>query len=254
MSKKSTFTNISPLPAGISREVVIDFLHNHQEMIDLNPLVIERHPISPPGHAAEDEKSCVWWSMTDKISYLPGGLMTGDVTYTCAFHDLPDGLQTHCYAPASTDIRDRWTLGGTLPGEAPQPVELGLGAPQQGLYIREDVELRCNFLMSGFVKKTLQGAHKTLVDALGEKARRVALEEAEAKAAALSSTSSSTSSALHPASSAGEQHQRQMENLGGPVFLPPIDQLGQTPRVTLANQYSYQPYTGPGGARAAELE
>ncbi|KAI1470581.1 uncharacterized protein F4812DRAFT_270886 [Daldinia caldariorum] len=167
MSKRSTFTTISPLPAGIkSREVVVAFLHNHVEMIDLNPLVIERHPIDPPAHAPDEERGCAWWSLTDKISYLPGGVVSGDVTYTAAFHDLPDGIQTHVYAPMGTDIRERWSLGGTLPGEPPEPVELGIGAPRQGLYLREDVELRCNFVMSSFIKRTLKKAHGVLVDRL----------------------------------------------------------------------------------------
>ena len=88
MSKRSVFTTISPLPADIPREVVISFLHNHLEMIDLNPLVKERHVIDPPKHAKADELDRIWYSLTDKISYLPGGLVTGDVSYTCAFFDL----------------------------------------------------------------------------------------------------------------------------------------------------------------------
>ena len=69
-------------------------------MIDLNPLVKERHPIHPPSHAAADELRCVWYSLTDRISYLPSRMATGEVTYTCAFNNLPTGIQTHCYAPA----------------------------------------------------------------------------------------------------------------------------------------------------------
>ena len=172
MSKRTTFTSVSALPPDVTREAVIEFLHNHQEMIDLNPLIIERHPIAVPGHAGPGEQECRWWSMTDRISYLPGGLASGEVTYTAAFNDLPDGVQTHVYAPMGTDIRERWSLGGTLPGEPPQPVELGIGAPAHGLYLREDIDLRCNFFMSGFVRKTLTRAHSTLVDRLVQKARK----------------------------------------------------------------------------------
>ncbi|KAI1876678.1 uncharacterized protein JN550_000750 [Neoarthrinium moseri] len=169
MSKRTTFTTISPLPPGVTRQGVLDFLHNHAEMIDLNPLVIERHPIPPPAHAPPEEAACTWWSMTDKISYMPG--VKSDLTYTAAFQDRPDGLQTHCYAPMGTHIRERWSLGGTLPGEPKQPVELGLGAPSQGLYIREDVEVRCNFLMAGFVKKTILKAHGVLVEHLASRVK-----------------------------------------------------------------------------------
>ncbi|KAI8964359.1 hypothetical protein F5Y11DRAFT_316060 [Daldinia sp. FL1419] len=216
MSKRSTFTTISPLPAGISREVVVEFLHNHVEMIDLNPLVIERHPIDAPPHAPEEEHRCAWWSLTDKISYLPGGVVSGDITYTAAFHDLPNGIQTHVYAPMGTDIRERWSLGGTLPGEPPEPVELGIGAPRQGLYLREDVELRCNFVMSSFVKKTLKKAHGVLVDRLLASAasapREISLGHqrvgSSVQSGSIHSSHSSASYATYPAPQALQQQQQ----------------------------------------------
>lgn len=157
-------------------------------MIDLNPLVKERHPIPPPAHCPPDELSCVWYSLTDKISYLPGDLITGDVTYTCAFTDLKNGLQTHCYAPAGlsttplshpyeskllndpSGIRDKWTLNGTIPTEEPQPPPPGINAPRTGLYIREDVEMKCNMILTTFVKRTLKKSHATLIERLKAKA------------------------------------------------------------------------------------
>lgn len=162
MSKRTTFTTISPLPAGIPREVVIEFLHNHQEMIDLNPLIVERHPIPPPSHAPDEEARCVWWSLTDKISYLPGGLVSGEIAYTAAFHDLSNGVQTHCYAPLGTDIRERWSLGGTLPGEPLEPVEIGLGAPRQGLYLREVSSLALVSLLTPLAQWTYLNQPYTL--------------------------------------------------------------------------------------------
>ena len=50
-----------------------------------------------------------------------------------------------------------------MPGEPRDVAELGLGVPKDGLWIREDVDLRCNVLMTGFVKKTLKKAHASLV-------------------------------------------------------------------------------------------
>ncbi|OLN88054.1 hypothetical protein CCHL11_00458 [Colletotrichum chlorophyti] len=175
MSKRTTFTTISPLPAGISREAVLEFLHNHIEMIDLNPLIKERHLIKPPAHAPPEEHACTWYSLTDEISYLPGGLATGDISYTCCFHNLPTGLQTHCYAPMGLDIRDKWTVAGSMPGEPIEPVELGIGAPLTGLYIREDVDMRCNVFTTSFVKKTLKKSHGLLVDRLKSKIREASV-------------------------------------------------------------------------------
>ncbi|KAB5572099.1 hypothetical protein GE09DRAFT_1054283 [Coniochaeta sp. 2T2.1] len=196
MSKRTTFTTISPLPPNITRDVVLEFLHNHQEMIDLNPLVKERHCIKPPSHATPEEFHCTWYSLTDRISYLPGGLANGDVTYTCAFHDLPNGIQTHCYAPAGLNIRDKWTLNGSLPGEPIEPVELGLGAPITGLYIREDVDMKCNLVMTSFVKKTLKKSHAALIERLKVKAQIATAAEANAHlASGLAPSASSSSSA-----------------------------------------------------------
>jgi hypothetical protein len=171
MSKRTVFTTVTPLPAGITRETVMETLHTHIEMIDLNPLVEERHPIKPPPNASPEEYHCIWYSLTDRVSYLPGGMMSGQVTYNCCFHDLERGLQTHCYAPMGLNIKGKWTLGGSLPGEPIAPMELGLGAPLHGLYIREDVDMKCNIMMTSFVKKTLKKAHSALVGRLLVKAQ-----------------------------------------------------------------------------------
>ncbi|KAA8564575.1 hypothetical protein EYC84_011491 [Monilinia fructicola] len=171
MSKRTVFTTVTPLPTGIARETVMETLRSHVEMIDLNPLVEERHPIKPPSNATAEEYHCQWYSLTDRVQYLPGGLMSGKVSYTCCFHDLEDGLQTHCYAPMGLNIRGKWTLGGSLPGEPVAPVEIGAGVPLHGLWLREDVDMKCNIVMTSFVKKTLKKSHLALVDRLVVKAQ-----------------------------------------------------------------------------------
>ncbi|KAF2399504.1 hypothetical protein EJ06DRAFT_458698, partial [Trichodelitschia bisporula] len=167
MSKRSVFTTITPLPAGITRESVMSTLRNHIEMIDLNPLVIKRELCKPPSFAGPEEYHVKWYSITDTVPYVIG---KSKVSYHGCFHDLVDGLQTHVYAPAGLDIRGKWRLGGSLPGEPIQPVEMGLGIPKTGLYLREDVDMKCNIVMTSFVRKTLKKAHSTLVARLLEKA------------------------------------------------------------------------------------
>lgn len=60
------------------------------------------------------------------------------------FHDLEDGLQTRVVAPMGLDMRGRWTLGGSLPGEVLKKQELNLGMPKSGLWLREDVDMKVN--------------------------------------------------------------------------------------------------------------
>ncbi|PGG97183.1 hypothetical protein AJ79_09320 [Helicocarpus griseus UAMH5409] len=167
MSKRTIFTTVTPLPAYIIRDTVIKTLHSHSEMIKLNPLVIKYKSANAPRNASADEFHCTWYELTDKIHYIPGGIISGNVSYKVCFHDLPRGLQTHVYAPTGLDIKNHWSVGGNMPYEPRETAELGLpNAPREGLYLREDVDMQCNFLASRFVTKTLKRAHAVLVERL----------------------------------------------------------------------------------------
>jgi len=138
-------------------------------MIELNPLVISHLPCKAPPQAPADEFHCLWYELTDRISYLPG--IKGSVSYKACFHNLPKGLQTHIYAPAGLEIKEKWAIGGNDKGEEREILELGLhGVPREGLYLREDVDMKCNMFMTSFVKKTLKKAHAVLVERLLVKA------------------------------------------------------------------------------------
>lgn len=89
------------------------------------------------------------------------------------------------YAPLGLDIRAKWSVGGSLPGEPKQPIELGLDAPREGLYIREDVKMKCNIMMISFVKKTFKESHSKLVDRLVDKAHAVEAQLANERLEAL---------------------------------------------------------------------
>jgi hypothetical protein len=168
MSKRTTFTSITPLPKTTTRSAAVSWLHNHVQMIRLNPLVIRLQETTPSPNASADEFNCVWYEITDEINYLPGGLYKGEVTYKACFNDLPNGIQTHTFAPAGLDLRGKWTVGGNEPGEPRETLELGMDAPREGLYVREDVDMRCNIFLTGFVKKNLTKAHKSVVDKLAK--------------------------------------------------------------------------------------
>jgi hypothetical protein len=157
--------------ADFFSETVLATLHDHFEMIDMNPLVIDRRRLpEAPSYAEPDETKSTWYEITDIIEYLPGGLAKGKVSYCGCFHDMPDGLQTHIHAPMGLELRSRWKLGGVLPGEPPEAIELGLDVPRTGLYLREDVEMKCNIILTPFVKKTLKKAHHGVVAHMIQKA------------------------------------------------------------------------------------
>jgi hypothetical protein len=176
MSKRSILTHITPLP-DIGRETAVAFIHNHKEMIEMNPLVIRHAKTSPPSNASSDEAlNMTWYELTDEIQYIPGTAVKGEVSYKAGFYDLPQGLQTHVFAPGGVDIRGKWSVGGNMPGEEREPAELGVNKPIDGLYIREEVDLRCNVFLANFVKRNLKKSHGTVVERLVKKAGEMEAE------------------------------------------------------------------------------
>jgi hypothetical protein len=172
MGRKTHYTNITPLPPGIPRQLAIDMLHSHGEIIELNPLVLDHHPIKAPKDAAADEYFAVWHEITERIQYIPGmgKMASGKISFKGVFHDMPWGLQTHIYAPAGVDLRNKWQIKGNQPGEPREPRELGDKAPPDGLYLQEDIEIVCNMTLTPFVKKSLKAASAVLVARLLKKA------------------------------------------------------------------------------------
>ncbi len=172
MRKKSTFTNVTPIPSTIPRQLAIDILHSHGEIITLNPLVTNYSAIKAPRDAPADEYYSTWYEIEERVQFVPGiGKMgSGMIKFKGCFHDIPWGLQTHIYAPMNVDLRNNWRIAGNQPDEPRETAEIGIGAPSEGLYLREDVEIRCNVAMVSFVKKEMKAASKILVARLIKKA------------------------------------------------------------------------------------
>lgn len=176
LRKKEVYTTITPIPGFIPRQLAIDILHSHSEVITLNPLVLDHTPIPAPRNAAADEFYSTWYEIVERIQYIPGmGRMgSGKISFNGCFHDTTWGLQTHIYAPMNVDLRNAYRIAGNQPGvEPPEPMEIGtaeLGIPSDGLYLREDIEIRCNIAVVGFVKSQLKAASKEMVRRIIKKA------------------------------------------------------------------------------------
>ena len=197
MSKRAVFTHITPLPRTISRETAVGFLHDHEQMIEMNPLVLRHKHAFPPPNATQDEaENMTWYEITDEIQYIPGTAVKGEASYKAGFYDLPKGLQTHVFAPGGVDIQGKWTVGGNMPGEERETYEIGVEKPREGLYVREDVDLRCNVFLANFVKRNLKKSHGSLVEKLIKKADLV--EETRSRSTRPPSQGSTKSDSLTP--------------------------------------------------------
>ncbi|KAK7985350.1 hypothetical protein PG996_005409 [Apiospora saccharicola] len=183
MLSSITLTHTCKLPRNVTRQAVIEFLHSHEDIIDLSPLVKERHPIkapaSPPPHMQQLDHAS-WWSITDRISYLPGHLLNGQYTYKGAFLNKSTGLEAYIDAPAGTTLKDVWSVvespscSPSSPSSSSQRTRPTTTSSQPGeetgcLYIRVDSSANCHFALRAFVRKMLKRSHRELVRRLAAK-------------------------------------------------------------------------------------
>nr|POF14994.1 hypothetical protein CFP56_72396 [Quercus suber] len=169
MGKKTVYTKITPLPVNVPRQLALDMLHSHVEVIELNPLVTGVRAVDAPRDAVPDEYFSQWYEISEIITWGFG--LKKKIAFKGVFHDQPWGLQTHVYAPMGVDMRNRYSIGGNQPGEPREARELGLDIPLDGLYLREDVEIVCSVPMTtGFVKKEAMAATGIMVQRLTRKA------------------------------------------------------------------------------------
>ncbi|KAK5112647.1 hypothetical protein LTR62_003963 [Meristemomyces frigidus] len=169
MGKRVVYTKITPLPSNIPRQLALDMLHSHEEVIKLNPLVTGVRAIDAPRDARSDEFFSQWYEISEIITWGFG--MKKKIGFKGCFQSQPWGLQSHVYAPMGVDMRNKYRVGGNQPGESRETRELGVNTPLDGLYLREDVEIECSVpLTAGFVKKEAQAATAIMVDRLTRKA------------------------------------------------------------------------------------
>lgn len=173
LRKKESYISITPIPSSVPRQLALDILHSHGEIITLNPLVLSYHPITAPRDAAADEYYSTWYEIIERVQYLPGlgKLGAGKISFKGCFHNTPWGLQTHTFVPLGIDIRSKWRIAGNQPNEPRQPKEFLVdGEPENGLYLREDIQIECNLTLISFVKSQMKAASKVLVERLMKKA------------------------------------------------------------------------------------
>lgn len=163
LRKKEIYTTTTPIPLSVPRQLAIDILHSHSEIITLSPLVLEHHPVAAPRSAPADEFYSTWYEITERVQYVPGmGKMgSSKISFKGCFHDESWGLTTHVYAPLGIDLRNRYRI------------EDSPGAKEKGLVLCVDTELECNITLMSVVKGQQKAASKALIERFVKKAELV---------------------------------------------------------------------------------
>ncbi|CAN9410752.1 unnamed protein product [Alternaria alternata] len=149
MRKKAQYVNITPSATSyIPRQLAIDFLHSHGEIIELNPLVTGHEPINT---ARRSCRRILFNMMEAAQSNFEASSMTCP---SACRHTLMRLQMSNC---ATSGRFAETSLANHLSRKSWAQVR-----PPEGLYIREDVEIKCNMTMLKFVKKEMKAAAKVM--------------------------------------------------------------------------------------------
>lgn len=169
MGKTVSYTVISPLDHKIPRQLALDLLHSHEEIIRLNPLVTDVGKIETPQNAATDEFFAQWYEITEKITFIPG--VSKMIKFKGCWYDQAWGVQTHSLMGSLFDLWCTYRIGGNQPGEPREEKELGVNKPLDGLYLREDIRIELHIpIPASFVKKEMQKSSATMIARMKRKA------------------------------------------------------------------------------------
>ncbi|KAJ6439181.1 NACHT and WD40 domain protein [Purpureocillium lavendulum] len=179
LRRKESFAVVTPIPRFVPRQLAIDSLHAHNDVITLNPLVLSHRHIPPPRTAITDEYFSDWYEIVQRIQYVPaiGRPGSGQISFKGCFHNMPWGLQTHVYAPMNVDLRNEYYITENQPATEQfetreRPIEV-LEAPKHELYLCNDIQVECNIAMMRFVKAQLTAANKEMVQRIVKKAGKL---------------------------------------------------------------------------------
>lgn len=85
MPKRVVYTKITPLPYNVPRQLAVELLHSHSEVIELNPLVTGVKEIQAPRDAPSDEYFSTWYEISEIITWGFG--FRKKINFKGCFHD-----------------------------------------------------------------------------------------------------------------------------------------------------------------------
>jgi len=171
MMRMTKYTIINPLSAGILCQLTVDMLHLHDEIIELNPLVLKHHFVKALNNIFSDEYFLTWHEITKHLQYI------SKMTFKKVFHNMPWGLQTHIYALTEINLKNKYQIKGSQLNKPWMLWELSNKNSINELYLQENVKIMCNFIITSYVKKNVQKASAMLIAQMLKKAKLLNAEQ-----------------------------------------------------------------------------
>jgi hypothetical protein len=144
-----TLTTSTPIPPNISIQDVLNLLHDHIAMMDLNPLVVSHNHIPSPDIVPAWDSTFL---VTDQISCY---FCKTDTKYQASFRNTADGLETEFKAALGVTGKAVWKVEKRPTSESMNPE----------LVLVEIAKVTCPWLLRPFVEGDFKTSHQELTQA-----------------------------------------------------------------------------------------
>jgi hypothetical protein len=198
--KEENFTLCTAIPNFVPRDLAIEVLHNHLEIITADPLISEYRITSAPKPSPSDptatvsphknhepvwyahkDQETVWYEFTERVQYTPGKgkPSTGMIKYASSFTNTPVGLHTQTQAPTGVQIRVKYLVTETNPSSSTTFHNSFIGTENlfivPGLHLRADIEMDGSLASAERVRTQCRAVIREVVDRMAHRAKSMAL-------------------------------------------------------------------------------
>lgn len=149
------------IPSTVTSESVIAFLHNHQAVIGLSPLVTSSERVATSTSSSQDE-----YNVHEEISVLPMGLYKKTISFKAIFEDRDTGVWSKVFAPLGFVSEALYTVERVADDHAADVVD-GNGARIESEWVLEEtITSSCNIIFKAFVDASLVPTRRTMAQKL----------------------------------------------------------------------------------------
>lgn len=149
------------VPSTVTSESVIAYLHNHQAIIGLSPLVTSSKRAATQRSGIQDE-----YNVHEEISVLPMGLYRKTISFKAIFEDRDTGVWSKVFAPLGFVSEALYTVE-RITAELAADVVDDIGARIESEWVlKETITSSCNIIFKAFVDASLVPTRRTMAQKL----------------------------------------------------------------------------------------
>lgn len=136
------------IPSDVAPSSVVSFLHDHEALIGLSPLVTSHKRLATEGSEIE-------YTVYEQIPVLPFGLWKTTISFKTAFKDQESGVWSKVHAPLGFVSEALYEVEEVKDEHTPDIFDDKGKEIVSGWVLKETITSSCNFIFKSFVDASL---------------------------------------------------------------------------------------------------